>query len=222
VIWQLLIVTQKSRREMLDQLLTSLHRQMKRMALRKAGEIEILTYHLEPGGLFGIGDARQQLREQATAKYINFIDDDDLVAPDYLSSIFPLLDGRTHYVGFEVAGYHNYVKTKQDFHTLGCGRWFETDQAYWRDISHINPMRRDLAMQAPMSGGIGEDSRWADSIRSQGTVRSQRYIDAVLYHYLYRTPKNDAIDAYHPFRLALLEETTADFASTHPTASVLQ
>jgi glycosyltransferase involved in cell wall biosynthesis len=208
MIWQILIVTQPSRYEFLRQLNAALTRQILALGLRRSEQVELLTLMTAPGGLFGVGDFREQLRHKATADYICFLDDDDWIAPNYVEKILHELKKTPDYVGFEVLGFHDYTPTKRDFHMLSAGKWFETDFAFWRDISHINPIRRDLAMCVPMSGGFGEDHRWADEMRARKLLKDATYIDEVLYYYLYRSRKNDAMDAHHPARLALIEQTT--------------
>ena len=54
-------------------------------------------------------------------------------------------------------------------------------------------MRRELALKAPMWGGFGEDSRWAGDMRALGVVKTEHYVEDVMYHYLSRTDKKDGI-----------------------------
>lgn len=131
---------------------------------------------------------------EATADYINFVDDDDLVAPDYVSSIYPLL-GEVDYVGFQLQLYNGgpeqNLKQKPTYHSLRYKLWHDDDNGYYRDISHLNPIKRELAVQAVMEGGGGEDARWADSMRTLGIVKTEHYVDRVMYHYYWRAEKND-------------------------------
>ena len=134
------------------------------------------------------------------------MDDDDAVSPNYISSIVPLLDG-VDYIGFEIAMYLNHERIKPAYHSLNTKEWTEDENGYYRDIGHVNPMRRELALQRPMTGGIGEDARWACEMR--GLVKTQHYIREPLYVYLWRQPKDDARDARDPRRLALLSSLRA-------------
>jgi hypothetical protein len=135
-----------------------------------------------------LGENRERLRKLSQAEYISWIDDDDLIPPDYVSSVLPLLDG-VDQIGFEVELWMDGVKDpKRDFHSLKQPGWFDTDTYYNRDISHLQPMRRELAMLEPMEGGHGEDRRWADRMR--GKVKTEHYIDKVMYYYFFRSNKN--------------------------------
>jgi hypothetical protein len=128
------------------------------------------------------------LRRASNAEYIAFVDDDDLVAPDYVSTILPLLDG-VDQIGFELQCYIDAVALpKKTIHSLRHTGWFENALGYFRDISHLNPMRRELALLEPMEGGHGEDKRWSDRMR--GKVKTEHYIPRVMYHYYFNTKKN--------------------------------
>jgi hypothetical protein len=131
------------------------------------------------------------LRRASKAEYICFIDDDDAVPEDYVSTILPLLDG-VDYVGFQVQCYIDGVPLSRTYHSLKYYGWSEDDKAFYRDISHINPMRRELALLEPMEGGNGEDQRWADRMRKRGVLKTEHVINRVMYNYLFRTKKNQA------------------------------
>ena len=134
--------------------------------------------------------------EGAMSEYICFVDDDDLVADDYVSTILPLLD--RDYVGFRVQCYMDGAPFSKTFHSLKYDRWWNDEHGYYRHISHLNPIRRELALLAPMEGGVGEDHRWADRLYATGKVRTEHFIDRVMYHYYSRIVKNDAAFRWEP------------------------
>ena len=173
--------------------------QIAALGLNRFDKVDILTRHIPEGDY---GEKREKLRQQSEGEYITFFDDDDLPAPDYISSILPLLDG-VDQVGFQVQQFSGQRKERPTYHTLQRGGWFTEPDGYWRDISHINPMRRELALSDPMSGGYGEDRRWSDRMR--GKVKTEHFIDRVMYYYLWRMTKQDQSDARDPWRLKLLE-----------------
>lgn len=151
--------------------------------------VEILIRMCDPK--YTLGDNRDTMLRSATAEYVSQTDDDDLVATDYVSSILPLLDG-VDQIGFEVQLSMDGVRDpKRDYHTLKAGSWYDTDDAYYRDISHLQPMRRELALSVAMEGGHGEDRRWADRMR--GKVKTEHYIPKILYFYLFRSGKQLAL-----------------------------
>jgi hypothetical protein len=204
--FQILILHTPARHEMLEQLLSLLEPQITKLGVRKFDQVDILVGNddwIEPPYV-GVGGKREAVRQKSTGDYITWIDDDDFVSPNYISTILPLLDG-VDQVGFNLHTTINKRYIGPTYHSLKYSGWTDNyhDPAHYRDISHINPMRRDLAILKAFSGPIGEDHRWADSMR--GLVKTEHYVDRVLYHYLAREGKNDAMDARDPWRLDMLE-----------------
>jgi hypothetical protein len=181
--WELLILTMPTRVEFLRRLLISLEPQC-----ASNPEVSIRIRTCDPR--YTLGENREMLRRSSEASYLSFVDDDDGVDPEFVSTILPLLDG-IDYVGFDVQAYiDGKPLVKITHHSLRYDGWYETDEFYARDISHINPMRRDLVLLEAFEGGHGEDVRWADRMRARGVLKTERYIDRVLYHYYFRTRKN--------------------------------
>jgi len=222
--WQILILSERSRNEMLQQVLEQLRYQMAALPLKKFGDVEVLVHEDETGKLFGkptgVGEMREYMRKQSTGDYINFIDSDDLIAPDYIESILPLLDG-VDYVGFDVKCFTDHEMIGIASHSLAHGKWSQhrlangrvPEMRFCRDISHLNPMRRELALSLPMSGSVGEDCRWANDLRAKGIVKTEHYISRVLYWYLWRGQKLDSKDANDPWRLQIIEDLRAHIAT---------
>ncbi len=166
---------------MLERLLAVLQPQMQ-------DGIELLIR--ESDASLPVGENREVLRQQAKGDYVSFVDDDDLVSPRFVERILPLLDG-VDYVGFNLEqrmdGEFACVERRSlEYANKVWQFWMGTR---FRDISHLNPMRRELALEVPMTGWPGEDNRWADGIRVLGIVKTEHYIDETLYFYLTRTSK---------------------------------
>lgn len=212
--WQILILSQPARREFLRQLTEYLEPQISALGLRRCESVEIITSQFD--SKYDLGTNRQRLKEQSDAEYINFCDDDDLLAPDYIQKILPLLDG-VDQIGFQVECHR--AGRKEPLladHSLKYRNWHENRNGrigvpgvLCRDISHMTPMRRELSMRARMEGGVGEDCRWANQIRDLGIVRTEHYVAEVMYFYLERGIKNDARDPFDPWRLEFIERLKA-------------
>lgn len=185
--WSILVLTMPSRASFLERLLNVLMPQVDGME-----DIELMVSSSNP--LLPVGENREQMRLRSLGAYLNFIDDDDLVAVDYVATIRPLLDG-VDYVGFNIE--QTFVDAPQlgmiEKHSLRYhGVYYDGSGAYdghFRDISHLNPMRRELALTVPMHGWPSEDSRWAEELRDKRIVKTEHYVDRVLYHYMTRTHK---------------------------------
>lgn len=145
-----------------------------------------------------LGENRQRMREESDAEYVSVCDDDDKISDHYVQRILPLLDG-VDYIGFRVQAYEDGVPLPgPTYHSLMCGSWFDKTYAdgsksWHRNISHLNPIRRELALKVPMYGGFAEDSRWAGEMSRLGIVKTEHFVDEVMYFYLSRTDKKDGV-----------------------------
>lgn len=139
-----------------------------------------------------LGENRQALAELATGDYVSFIDDDDLVADDYVATIYPLLDG-VDMIGFMVACYNDGTYWMAARHSLNNPKpgWYENGTAY-RDINEKNPILREKALQVKWEGGYSCDSHWAGRMRDLGLLQTENFINRPMYTYLYRSTKADA------------------------------
>lgn len=131
-----------------------------------------------------IGEKRQELLEHASGEYVCFIDDDDMVSDEYVKKVLPLLDG-VDYIGFRLQLYLNGKPQKPTVHSIRFGGVSEDDGGYYRDISHLNPIKRSIALAGFFGGGNKEDDRWASAIREKGLVKTEHFIDEVMYHYYF-------------------------------------
>jgi hypothetical protein len=180
-LWSILILTMPMRAGLLDDLLDGLEPQ-----LRGRAEIELILRQSDPR--IPVGDQREAMRRAARGQYISFIDDDDLVSPRFVERILHAMQAGPDYIGFNLEQRMNGEFACVEKHSLGYGRvGMETPQSRFRDLSHFNPMRTRLALQAPMTGWPAEDVRWADALRKLQVVQTEKYLDETLYYLLTRT-----------------------------------
>ena len=190
--WEIQILTMPSRKEFLERLLLNLRSQV----APYDGQVTIAVRMHDPS--ISLGANRQKMREESTAEYISAFDDDDWPADNLVARVFPLLDG-VDYVGWRVqASEDGRDLPGPTYHSLLCGGWFDKTysdgtKSWHRDISHLNPIRRELALAVPMYGGFAEDSRWANDLRALGIVKTEHYIEETMYFYLSRTAKTDGV-----------------------------
>jgi hypothetical protein len=177
--WSILILTQPSRAQFLARLTSVLAPQVEPYQ----DLIEICVR--EGDASMSVGEHRQIMRESATGEYSNFIDDDDLISDNYVETILPLMDG-VDYIGYNLQRYDDGRPTGVFQHTLA-----NLGAADGTAISHINPIKTELAKLVPMSGGFGEDRRWWAQLEATGRVTTEHYIPEVMYSYLYRSNKTD-------------------------------
>lgn len=192
--WSILIPTISQRdalfRRLLDVLLPQLD--------AHDGRVRVLAWW--NNGTPGLPHIRQELVEAAGTDYVSFVDDDDLVEPDFVDQVAAALASRPDHVGFRVAYHVDGELREVCDHSLRHGRWRRDRQlGLIRDVTHLDPVRRDLALRADFRRtrpGFAEDRVWVAQVRRH--LRTESYVDRVLYHYLY-SPEGSAWQ--HPSRL---------------------
>lgn len=176
--WSILILTQPSRNGYLRRLMEVLEPQV----ANHSDEVEIIIRLCDDS--ISVGENRQLLREVARGEYSNYIDDDDLIADDYVESILPLMDG-VDYIGFYLHRYDDGNSTLVCKHSI-------TGERNSR-ISHINPIKTSLALTVTMSGGFEEDRRWWNALDDSQVVKTEHFLDKEMYFYYYRSSKSDGV-----------------------------
>jgi glycosyltransferase involved in cell wall biosynthesis len=153
--FQILIPTMPIRAKVLRRLLDVLEPQLVRWPQAS---------YFTDAGEGTIGEKRQRMMESATGEYIAFVDDDDLVAPDYLDRIMPLLEKKPDVVGitmhFKMDGrdsgsdsiFRHSIKNRNNV------QWAGND----RTPHHLCPLRRTVALKGRfLARSWGEDYDYA-------------------------------------------------------------
>ncbi len=139
-----------------------------------------------------IGRKRNELLEQASGDYIAFIDDDDLVADDYVEKVLTAVSSEPDCCGMEGIVTFNGENPRRFIHSLRYREWFERDGVYYRNPNHLSPVKRELARQI----GFPEKNYWEDrdySARLLPLLNREIYIEGPIYFYLYAKRKKPRI-----------------------------
>lgn len=181
----ILIPSIASRHQFLSRLLDVLNPQLTR-------QTELIVA-LDDGGRT-IGEKRNQLLSAAAGDFLAFIDDDDLVAPCYCELILRALESDPDCVGFLMErpkdsdrrpayGVHsirNHRTTTQKT---------DTEILFLRRPTHLFPVRSSIAKSIgfpPLNAG--EDGEYTERLNASGLLKSEVFIERVLYRYEYRPP----------------------------------
>lgn len=185
-LWTILVPTIGERavlfRRLLDRLLPQLE--------PYGGEVRLLAWHNNGSPL--LGTIRDALVRDAGSEYVSFVDDDDLVAEDYVASIAGALAARPDHVGFKLEYTTDGTGREVVEHSLVYDRWHRRahDRVLVRDFTHVDPVRRDIAMRGsfvPRRPGRAEDRHWVKQVRPWLAGGSEVYLDKIMYHYLWRS-----------------------------------
>lgn len=145
-------------------------------------------------GEMSIGMKRQAMILGATAEWVSFVDDDDIVPLDYCKRQASVMFGANppDVVGFRLGYFVDGVRSGEAIHSyraaeiptpnLGNGIRFN------RLPNHLNPTRRELAVKAGYRDmRTGEDGDYAR--RLADLKPRETFLDAEMYQYLYRTER---------------------------------
>jgi hypothetical protein len=110
-----------------------------------------------------------------------FIDDDDSVSPFYLDLILEATQENPDYIGFKVLVAINGFWSKETCHSLKYDGWYEDDDRFYRDITHINPIKREKIEVRFPPLGHAEDKFFVEQLR--GKLKTEVFIPEILYFY---------------------------------------
>lgn len=191
--WDLLICSLAHRHRVLCELLEELDRQW-------IPGLGVILFHDNMEA--SVPRKRQELLRASQADYVSFLDDDDWIMPDFTKRIMSALESQPDYIGFQVKITYDGEPQKPCFHSLSYGRWYEWQDRLERDITHLNPIRRRIALLARWEEthdrGWAEDKRYADQIRASRQCCSEIMIHEPMYHY-----RRSSYDNFQVLRLPL-------------------
>jgi predicted O-methyltransferase YrrM len=183
--WSILIPTLGERAALFERLMAELLPQVD----AAGGRVSVIAYW--NNGQPGLPEIRQRLVEATQTDYLSFIDDDDRVPEYFVQEVLGALDQRPDYVGWQTHYFANGRDHGLVDHSLRHGGWREEKKPVYRllrDISHINPMRSEVAKAADfrvVGRGQLEDRPWVDQIRQAGELRTEVYLDKPMYRYMW-------------------------------------
>jgi len=185
----ILIPTLKRRKPLLKRLLNELHKQ-----IREAGanaEIEIIVE--SDNGKLSTGKKRNMLINKAKGRYCVFLDDDDTISPNYLSTYLPMLRGNEYDVAELVGAYYEGgIFMGKVFYSID-NEWKNLPVKYMRPPHHLNIMRTRFYKRVRFPDSRkGEDKHVANRMIKLNLFQKEFKLPAnikPLYHHLCRYKK---------------------------------
>lgn len=188
--WSILIPTTRSRMDMTMNLVDAFMDQIEINDL--VGEVEIVTLWDE--GEKSVGAKRNELIQMAQGEYISFFDSDDRPSRDYVKLCYEgilkgvdccslrgviTFDGKNPAI-FEHSLKYNEYKENHNGEAI----------RYERMPNHLNCIKKSLIFDIKFPEiRFGEDTDWSYQVRNAGVLKTEHYIDSVLYHYDFITTK---------------------------------
>lgn len=180
----ILIPTMKSRERLFRQVLAEVQRQ-----IRETPEIRVEVLWESDNGELTLGQKRNVLMDRCTGMYHCFIDDDDVIARDFIKTFVPMIRSGIDYDCASFVGAH-YIGGKFNklfHHSLEYSTWSETPDRFIRTISPMNIIKTSIVKQVRYKDIRNtEDSDFSFRLRDSGLLKTEFKIDPnrPIYHYI--------------------------------------
>jgi glycosyltransferase involved in cell wall biosynthesis len=160
------------------------------------GRVEIL--HEVDNGSATSGIKRQRLLTRAKGEYVCYVDDDDVVAPYYITALLNACITGVDVITFNMM-FHHWLDRKEVSTEVWRLGLYEDDRQQGRmSANHLCAWRRDIARRVSWSPrlGYGDDQLWYGPLMASGLINTTIHIDEVLYDYMYdiQTSVNQRLD----------------------------
>lgn len=169
-----------------------------------------------------LGDKRNDLVKMAKGQYVVFVDDDDRVEPDYVSTLLAATEHGADVITFLVSVSLNGGAPLPCRYSMHFKRDENTDTEYQRLPNHICAVKRELAVQTPYPPVFcGEDKQYGLDLHPK--LQSEHAIDRVLYHYDYNVATTETQVAKRtPVQTPILDVVILSKASTDAARDMTQ
>lgn len=180
----ILIPTITGREHLLDRLLNIIIEQQQWVKLN----VEIITE--KDSRQKSIGEKRNLLLSKATGEYSVFIDDDDIIPEYYLSEVEKAIESGPDSIGFKGNYKENGIQRKEFIHSIKYSEYSETMYYFYRPPNHLNPIKTSIAKQFKFPHkNMFEDTDWAMQVQRSGLLKTEFFIDKIMYNYNYVSNK---------------------------------
>ena len=169
----ILIASTKSREHMFNNL-------MRFINIQKTSDVEVLASI--DNGKISIGTKRNELLKASTGKYVCFVDDDDMISPFYVHEIIKAAKQDSDCIGIKGVIVTNNTEPKFFIHTVQCKSWYENNNIYYRCPNHLNPIKREFALDTMFPEISNQEDR-SYSFNVQHKLKTETFIETPLYYY---------------------------------------
>jgi len=156
------------------------------------GAIEILV---DAHPTDSVGTKRNRLLSKASGDYVAFIDDDDRISLYYLPYLYEgilkgvdccSLTGEITEDGVNPLIFQHSIKYKE----YKTNKHLINPVRYERYPNHLNCIKASIAKQFKFPEiNVSEDTAWATKIFNSGLIKTEHWIEDVIYYYDYRSKK---------------------------------
>ena len=136
-----------------------------------------------------VGKKRNKLKTEAKGSYLCYVDDDDQVSDDYVSSITEVIPHGYDVICFGAIMYQNDVKLFDVYYSKAYARDKNDDanKIAYRLPNHLMAWKSRIAKPVMFDSkrNMGEDAIWAKDLRRR--YKTEHVIAKQLYYYYFNT-----------------------------------
>jgi glycosyltransferase involved in cell wall biosynthesis len=133
------------------------------------------------------GAKRNELLDWAkeeNASHIAFVDDDDLVSPNYIERVLPGVEGDFDCCELWGQYWENNKQFNPFHHSIIHDHWWQDDKFYYRNPNHLSCIKLDLLKNIRFQDKtVGEDAHYSIDIQKAGLLKREYPIKEILYFY---------------------------------------
>ena len=129
-----------------------------------------------------IGAKQQILLGRAKGDYLCYVDEDDMIPDYYISEILKAIQSQPDCVGINGIYTQDGKNPKQFIHSIKYDHYFEKDGIYYRPPTHMNPVKRELAIQSHFADEYGGDKEY--TLTLWPLLKTEVVIDKCMYYYM--------------------------------------
>lgn len=138
-------------------------------------------------GDLSIGFKRNWLLNKAKGEYLCFIDSDDLIRKDYIKLVMEGIDKGVDCCSLKGVITDDDKCPRTFIHSIRYTSWYEKDNVFYRNPNHLNVIKSSIAKQMKFPDkNVGEDHDYSKQLHRSGLLKTEHWIEPVIYHYLYR------------------------------------
>jgi glycosyltransferase involved in cell wall biosynthesis len=156
------------------------------------GDVEVIFFEDERG--LSIGHKRNVLKDLANGQYLAFIDSDDRIGPNYFKRILEGIDIGVDCCSLRGIITEDGVNPLVFEHSIRYNEYRTNPEGmpvrYERYPNHISCIKSSIGKQFKFPDiNHGEDTDWATQIHRSGLIKTEYYIDEIIYYYDYISKK---------------------------------
>lgn len=146
-----------------------------------------------------VGEKRNILLSKSNGRYVCFIDDDDVIAENYLLKILDAINSDADVITFCGDYVENNQVTPFSISVIHRAN-YNHPNIFYRLPNHLCPVKREIALKSQFTHkNFGEDSDYAERINQH--IKTEFHIEEKLYFYMYdsntsQTKPNNNLTAF--------------------------